>query len=86
VSNAKPETVRVVVNGVEVLMPAGSMVSAAIVKAGATMFRRSVTGEPRAPLCGIGICFECRVTIDGDAHCRSCQTLCREGMDIRTDE
>jgi predicted molibdopterin-dependent oxidoreductase YjgC len=80
-----PETVTVVVNGVVVMMPAGSMVSAAILKSGVTAFRRSVTGEPRGPLCGMGICFECRVTIDGEAHCRSCQTVCRDGMDVRTD-
>jgi sarcosine oxidase subunit alpha len=75
----------VVVNGVSVTMPAGSMVSAAILKTGVTEFRRSVTGEPRGPLCGMGRCFECRVTIDGEAHCRSCQTICRDGMDVRTD-
>ena len=81
-----PEMVRVIVNGVEVTMPSGSMVSAAVMTAGITTFRRSVTGEPRGPLCGMGICFECRVTIDGEAHCRSCQTVCRDGMDVRTDE
>ena len=79
------ETVRLTVNGVVVMMPVGSMVSAAIMKTGAVGFRRSVTGEPRGPLCGMGICFECRVTIDGEAHCRSCQTVCRDGMDVRTD-
>jgi sarcosine oxidase subunit alpha len=81
-----PETVGLFVNGVAVTMPAGSMVSAAIMKTGLTLFRRSATGEPRGPLCGMGICFECRVTIDGEAHCRSCQTVCRNGMDVRTDE
>ena len=80
-----PETVSLFVNGVAVSMPAGSMVSAAIMKASVTLFRRSVTGEARGPLCGMGICFECRVTIDGVAHCRSCQTVCRNGMDVRTD-
>jgi len=80
-----PETIRLLVNGVEVTMRAGSMVSAAVMTAGVTSFRRSVTGEPRGPLCGMGICFECRVTIDGEAHCRSCQTVCRDGMDVRTD-
>ena len=80
-----PETVTIVVNGVSVTMPAGSMVSAAILKTGIVAFRRSVSGEPRGPLCGMGICFECRVTIDGEAHCRSCQTVCRDGMDVRTD-
>jgi sarcosine oxidase subunit alpha len=47
--------------------------------------RRSVQGEPRGPLCGMGICFECRATINGQRHCRSCATVCEDGMDIRTD-
>jgi sarcosine oxidase subunit alpha len=80
------DTVDLFVNGVAVTMPAGSAVSAAIMKTGLVAFRRSVTGEPRGPLCAMGICFECRVTIDGEAHCRSCQTVCRDGMDVRTDE
>ena len=79
------ESVTLLVDGTAVQMPAGSMVSAAILKTGTFAFRRSVTGEPRGPLCGMGICFECRVTIDGEAHCRSCQTVCRDGMDVRTD-
>ena len=80
-----PDTVTVVVNGVSVTMPAGSMVSAAVLKTGVHAFRSSASGEPRGPLCGMGICFECRVTINGEQHCRSCQTVCREGMDVRTD-
>jgi sarcosine oxidase subunit alpha len=80
-----PETVTLVVDGVSVTMPVGSMVAAAILKSGKDAFRRSATGELRGPLCGMGICFECRVTIDGEAHCRSCQTICENGMDVRTD-
>jgi D-hydroxyproline dehydrogenase subunit gamma len=81
-----PETVTVLVNGVSVTMPAGSMVSSAILKTGVVAFRRSASGELRGPLCGMGVCFECRVTIDGEEHCRSCQTVCKDGMDVRTDE
>ena len=80
-----PETVKLVVNGVSVEMPAGSMVSAAMLKLGTYVFRRSATGEPRGPLCGMGICFECRVTINDEPHCRSCQIVCKDGMDVRTD-
>jgi predicted molibdopterin-dependent oxidoreductase YjgC len=80
-----PEPVRLRVNGAPMSVPAGTTVAAAILRAGATAFRRSVAGEPRGPLCGMGICFECRVTIDGTPHCRGCQTLCRDGMDVRTD-
>jgi len=79
------ETVTLTVDGVSVTMPAGSMVAAAILKSGRHAFRRSATRERRGPLCGMGICFECRVTIDGEAHCGSCQTLCENGMDVRTD-
>jgi sarcosine oxidase subunit alpha len=48
-------------------------------------FRRSVTGELRGPLCGMGICMECRVTLNGRPHERSCQLLCAPGMEISTD-
>lgn len=80
------ETITLSVNGRPVTLAQGSMVSAAVLVAGVESFRRSVTGERRAPLCGMGICFECRVTIDGQAHCRSCQIPCEAGMDVRTDE
>jgi D-hydroxyproline dehydrogenase subunit gamma len=76
--------VRLTVNGREVRVPAGTIVAAAIANAGVEVYRRSVQGEPRAPLCGMGICFECRVTIDGRAHCLSCQTVCEEGMRVVT--
>jgi sarcosine oxidase subunit alpha len=54
--------------------------------AGIKSFGRSVSGELRGPLCGMGTCMECRVTINGQLHCRSCQTLCADAMEIRTDE
>ena len=79
-----PETVTVLINGRPVVVQDGSMVAAAVSKAGLT-FRRSVGGEPRGPLCGMGVCFECRVTIDGQPHSRSCQIPCRDGMEVRTD-
>ena len=78
------ETVTVTVNGRHIVVDDGSMVAAAVLKAG-FVFRRSVSGEPRSPLCGMGVCFECRVTIDGQPHSRSCQIPCRDGMEVRTD-
>jgi aerobic-type carbon monoxide dehydrogenase small subunit (CoxS/CutS family) len=81
-----PDSITLSVNGKAVTVPDGSVVSTAVALSGASSFRRSVLGEPRAPLCGMGICFECRVTINGHGHARSCQILCRESMDVRTDE
>jgi predicted molibdopterin-dependent oxidoreductase YjgC len=62
----------------------GTTVAAAVLIAGETAFRTSVTGQPRGPLCGMGICFECRVTINGIAHARSCQIVCEDGMKVVT--
>ncbi len=80
------DQVQIRVNGQPVRVPVGTIVAAAVAQAGFTRFRRSVLGQPRGPLCGMGICLECRVTINGQPHCRSCQTLCVEGMEVRTDE
>lgn len=73
------------VNGVVVEVPSGTTVAVAAVLAGQPC-RTSVHGSRRGPLCGMGICFECRMTINGVAHCRSCQILCEPAMDVRTDE
>jgi predicted molibdopterin-dependent oxidoreductase YjgC len=81
-----PDPVTLSVNGRRITVDSGTMVSTAVALSGVAVFRRSVTGEPRAPLCGMGICFECRVTIDGRPHCRSCQIPCADGMEVGTDE
>jgi D-hydroxyproline dehydrogenase subunit gamma len=79
-----PSELTVTVNGASVSVSRGASVAVAMMMAG-KVCRTSVTGEPRGPLCGMGICFECRVMINGRPHCRSCQILCEPGMDVRTD-
>ena len=71
-------------DGRSVRVPAGVTVAAALLDLGIAAFRRSVRGEPRAPLCGMGTCYECRVTIDGVAHRRACLVTVAEGMDVTT--
>ena len=80
-----PEQIAVTVNGSLVVVAPGTSVAAAMMRAGASC-RTSVRGEPRGPLCGMGICFECRVAVDGQLHVRSCQMLCREGMEVTLSE
>ena len=43
------------------------------------------TKDVRGGLCGMGVCQECRVTIDGMPDCRACMTEVREGMEVCTD-
>ena len=74
------------INGKDVQTVSGISVAAALARSGLSTTRLSVTGEPRAPVCGMGICQECRVTIDGQAHKLACQTLCIDGMLIETSQ
>jgi hypothetical protein len=76
--------VAVIVNGKQVAVPAGSTVAVAMMIADASC-RRSVSGEARGPLCGMGVCYECCVIIDGTPHCRSCQVFCEAGMEVNTE-
>ena len=79
------EQVQITINGKGIRVPSGTVVAAAIAQAGLSRFRRSVLGNARGPLCGMGICMDCRVTINGRPFCRSCLTLCEEGMEVQTD-
>jgi predicted molibdopterin-dependent oxidoreductase YjgC len=75
---------RIIVDGVEMEVSAGWSVAAALMNARLPI-RESVRGEPRAALCGMGICHECRVSVDGRAHQRSCMTVVAPGMVIARD-
>ena len=71
-------------NGVQVELDEPMSIAAALMNLGLAP-RKSVSGEMRGPLCGMGICFECRVVVDGVAHVRGCQVMVREGMEVWTD-
>jgi D-hydroxyproline dehydrogenase subunit gamma len=75
--------IRVVIDGETVEVEQGATVAAALALCRKSA-RLSVSGEPRSPMCGMGVCQECRVSIDGRAHVLACQTLCREGQNIST--
>jgi predicted molibdopterin-dependent oxidoreductase YjgC len=73
------------IDGHAVNVCVGICLAAAIAEHGSSC-RRSVSGERRAPLCGMGVCGECRVTVDGIAHVLACQTVVVEGMTVHTHE
>ncbi len=75
---------RVFVNGRPLDVNEEATAAVACIRAGAVT-RVSTHGELRGPLCGMGICYECRAVIDGVPHERSCVIQCREGMRIETD-
>lgn len=78
------DQVTIIVDGEEHRVPASTTVAVALLGLGVPAFRRSAHGEPRAPLCAMGICFECRVEIDGIANRRACLVPVVEGLMVRT--
>ena len=71
--------VEVQVDGTRVRVPVGSSVAAALAQQPPGRTRLSVSGQWRAPLCGMGVCHECRVMINGRERL-ACQTVCEDGM------
>jgi len=63
----------------------GLTVAAALLGAGVTSWRRTrVTGESRGVFCGIGVCFDCLVTVNDRPNQRACITPARPGDVVRT--
>lgn len=83
-SPALPSLVSIAINGLAFQVVEGTSVAAAMLAAGEAC-RLSVSGEPRLPLCGMGICMECRATVNGIPHRLTCQVLCAAGMQVTTE-
>ena len=65
----------------------GQSVGAALVAAGRLSWRTTRReGRPRGIFCGIGVCFDCLVTVDGAPNQRACQVLVSDDLDVRTQE
>jgi predicted molibdopterin-dependent oxidoreductase YjgC len=79
------ETSRVAVSfeGQPLYLPQGANLAAALLAAGVGVFRHSpVSGDPRAPFCMMGACFDCLVDIDGITR-QACMIEVAEGLEIR---
>jgi D-hydroxyproline dehydrogenase subunit alpha len=71
------------VDGRPVPAEPGQTIAAALIGAGITVFRHTPIGAPRGVFCGMGVCFDCLVTVDGLADQRACITPVRPGMRVR---
>ena len=72
------------VDGEAILAYAGETVATALLTAGQRALRHTVKGQPRGIFCGIGICYDCLVRIEGVGNVRACVTPVREGMKVIT--
>ena len=75
------EAINLTINGKQVRVHEGTSVAAAVLMSGKPT-RISVHGDERTPFCGMGICMECRATVNGIVHQRTCQLACEAGMEV----
>ncbi len=76
--------VQIEVDGEPVQAFEGESIAAALLASGRRVLRQTPDGAPRGIYCGMGVCFECVVEVDGDPSVRSCLTPVRAGMRIQT--
>lgn len=78
----EPQHLNIYINGRKIQARSGQTVAATLIAAGITTFRQTPTHEPRGLFCGMGVCFECLVTIDGVSDQRACMTLVEPDMKV----
>jgi aerobic-type carbon monoxide dehydrogenase small subunit (CoxS/CutS family) len=74
----------ILVDGEPVAAFAGESVATVLLALGRRTFRHTEHGAPRGLFCGMGVCFDCLVTVDGVENVRACLTPVTEGMVIAT--
>ena len=78
-------TIAVSIDGRRVTCREGETVAAALIGAGEIAWRSTRrTGARRGVFCGIGVCFDCLVMVNGDGPLRACLVVAQPGDDIST--
>ena len=71
-------------DGREIEALEGETIAAALAASDIVAVRQARSGAPRGPFCGMGVCFDCLVTVDGRPSQRACLTKVAAGMDVRS--
>jgi len=81
----REDRVLIEVDGRPLTARPGMTVAAALLAAGRRTWRRTARGAPRGLFCGMGVCFDCLVIVDGAPNVRACVTPVAPGMRIETE-
>ena len=74
----------ITVDGERVAGIAGQSLAGVLLAAGRLGWRRSASGAPRGVFCGIGACFDCLITVDGERDVRACRRPAFDGAVVHT--
>ena len=76
--------IRITVDGVALPAYEGETIAGALLASGRRAWRHTRHGQSRGLYCGIGLCFDCLVTVDGTPNVRACLTPVAAGMVVET--
>lgn len=80
VSRKDTDSFTILVDGEPMSVDEGQTLAAVILSAGQTSWRRTARGgSPRGLFCGIGVCFDCVVTLNGVRDVRACLRRASDG-------
>ncbi|MFI8993639.1 (2Fe-2S)-binding protein [Streptomyces sp. NPDC053542] len=81
----RPERpLRITVDGEPVTGIAGQSIAGVLLAAGRTSWRTARSGAPRGVFCGIGVCFDCVLTVNGAPDVRACRRRAADGDVVTT--
>lgn len=82
---ATPTPLTIDVDGQPVAGIRGQSIAGVILASGTVGFRRtSANDRPRGVFCGIGVCYDCLVEVNGQRDVRACQRRAADGDVVRT--
>lgn len=78
-----PEAIQFTFGGERLAGFEGESIASALLRAGMPKMRKSPrSGQPRSYYCGMGVCWECAVHVDGAGVVRGCMTTLAQGMSV----
>jgi 2Fe-2S iron-sulfur cluster binding domain len=72
-------------DGREIGFAAGQTIGAALIASGVYSWRTTRrAGRPRGLFCGIGVCFDCLITVEGVPNQRACLVAATPALTVST--
>ncbi|MCD0443943.1 (2Fe-2S)-binding protein [Glycomyces sp. A-F 0318] len=82
----EPEPLHLTVDGEPVEGVRGQSIAGVLLAQGRTAWRTTTAGRPRGVFCGIGVCFDCIATVNGESDVRLCLRRACDGDAVETQD
>ena len=81
------DEIRFTLDGAGMTARTGQSIAGALIAGGVMSWRRTrFDDRPRGVFCGIGACFDCLITVNGEPNVRACLAQVREGDRVERQE